>query len=228
MRTDAKPIRALSWKQVREKVVGRYDPDPGTWKDAIYYDRRTGKACQIGAEPGRIAYRSYGSILQSYRLHPESKFLGPDGAPCDSETRGLLKRMTVEGGTKHPLRKESNRRWVEGNDLSLVEDDEDDMTGKVFKPVGKRDYHKTKQPLPVEVREWLKELPLKRVARELRVDRNVLRRTRDGKCVARSTQNKLSLLFRMVKHGVSLTEALKQCGSNMSCRCCETAVSVGQ
>lgn len=190
-------------------LVGRYDPDPESWKDAIYYDRRDGKPCQIGAEPGRIPYRSYGSILQSYRLHPESKFLGPDGTPCGPETRGLLKRMTVEGGVKHPLRKESNRRWVEGNDLSLIEDDEDDVTGKVFKPVGKRAYHKTKQPLLVEVREWLRVLPLKRVARELRIGRNILRRGRDGEPVARSTQNKLSLLFRMTKRGVSLTEALK-------------------
>jgi hypothetical protein len=190
-------------------LVGRYEPDPKVWRDAIYYNRCDGKPCQIGAQPGRIAYRSYASILQSYRLHPESKFLGPDGTPCSAETRGLLKRMTVEGGVKHPLRKESNRRWAEGNDLSLIEDDEDDTTGKVFKPVGKQDYHKTKQPLPVEVREWLETLPLKQVARELRIDRNSLRRGRDGEPVARSTQNKLSLLFRMIKRGVSLTEALK-------------------
>jgi hypothetical protein len=190
-------------------LVGRYNPDPKAWRDAVYYDRRNGKPCQIGAEPGRIPYRSYGGILQSYRLHPESKFLGPDGTPCGPETRGLLKRMAVEGVMKHPLRKESNRRWVEGNDLSLIEEDEDDLTGKVFKPIGKQDYHKTKQPLPIDVREWLETLPLKRVAKELRVDRNILRRARDGECVARSTQNKLSLLFRMIKRGISLTEALK-------------------
>jgi hypothetical protein len=190
-------------------LVGRYDPEPKAWRDAIYYNRRDGKPCQIGAEPGRIPYRSYGSILQSYRLHPESKFLGPDETPCGSETRGLLKRMTVEGVIKQPLRKESNRRWVEGNDLSLIEDDEDDVTGKVFKPAGKLDYHKTKQSLPVDIREWLKALPLKPLARELSVDRNVLRRARDGKRVTHTIQSKLSQLFRMIKWGVSLTEALK-------------------
>jgi hypothetical protein len=190
-------------------LVGKYDPDPKAWRDAIYYNRRNGKPCQIGAEAGRIVYRSYGSILQSYRLHPESKFLGPDGTPCTAETRGLLKRMTVDGGIKHPLRKESNRRWAEGNDLSLIEEDEDDVTGKVFKQVGKLDYHKTKQPLPIDVREWLEALPLKRIARELQIDRNSLRRGRDGEPVARSTQSKLLLLFRMMKRRVSLTEALR-------------------
>jgi hypothetical protein len=115
----------------------------------------------------------------------------------------------VEGGVKHPLRKESNRRWAEGNDLGLIEDAEDDTTGKVFKPVGKRDYHKTKEPLSTEAREWLEALPLKRVARELHIDRNILRRARDGQPVARSTKNKLLRVFRMIKRGLSLTEALK-------------------
>jgi hypothetical protein len=117
--------------------------------------------------------------------------------------------MTIEGAIKYPIRKESNRRWTEGNDLSLIEDDEDDATGKVFKPEGNQHYHKTKQPLPTEVREWLKTLPLKRVGRELHIDRNILRRGRDGKPVARATQNELLLLFRIMKRGLSLHEALK-------------------
>ena len=190
-------------------LVGRYDPDPNAWRDAVYYNRHDGKPYQIGADPERVPYRSYGSILQSYRLHPESKFLGPDGTPCGADTQGLLKRMIVEGGIKHPIRKDSNRRWAQGNDLSLIEDDEDDATGKVFKPEGNRHYHKTKQPLPTEVREWLKTLPLKRVGRELHIDRNILRRGRDGKPVARATQNELLLLFRIMKRGLSLHEALK-------------------
>jgi len=189
--------------------VGRYDPDPNAWRDAVYYDRHDGKPYQIGAEPERVPYRGYGSILQSYRQHPESKFLGPDGAPCGPDTRGLLKRMTIEGAIKYPIRKESNRRWTEGNDRSLIEDDEDDTTGKLFKRDGKWSYHHTKQPLPTEVQEWLKTLPLKRVGRELHIDRNSLRKSRDGKPVARSTQHELLLLFRIMKRDISLPEALK-------------------
>jgi hypothetical protein len=190
-------------------LVGRYDPDPNAWSDAVYYDRHDGTPYYIGAEPGRVPYRSYGSILQSYRLHPESKFLSPDGALCGQDTRGLLKRMTVEGCVKHPLRKESNRRWAEGNDLSLIEDGEDDVTGKVFTRSANPSYHRSKRPFPTEVREWLKTISLKPVARELHIDRNSLRKGRDGKAVARSTQKKLLRLFRMTKRGTSLPEALK-------------------
>lgn len=114
--------------------------------------------------------------------------------------------MTVEGGAKHPLRKESNRRWAEGNDPSLIEEDEHDPTGKVFVRNVKQNYHRTKQPLPSEVQDWLKDVPLKRVG--LRIDRNSLRKGRDGKPVAPITRKKLLLLFRITKRGVNLAEAL--------------------
>jgi len=91
----------------------------------------------------------------------------------------------------------------------LIEDDEDDTTGKLFKRDGKRSYHHTKQPLPTEVQEWLKTLALKRVGRELHIDRNSLRKSRDGKPVARSTEHELLLLFRIMKRDISLPDALK-------------------
>jgi hypothetical protein len=195
----------------RFTLVGPYNPDPETWADATYFNLHDikPKPHQIGPGPGMIPCLGYGSILQSYRLHPESKFLGPNGAPCGPDTRGVLQRITVEGAIKWPLRKESNRRWAEGNDLSLIENDEDDPTGKAFNRDGSRGYHHTKQPLPTEVQEWLKTLPLKPVGRELNIDRNSLRAGRRGKPVALRTQNKLLMLFSLTKRGVSLSEAIK-------------------
>jgi hypothetical protein len=60
----------------------------------------------------------------------------------------------------------------------------------------------------MEVREWLNSCPLKLLARELHIDRNSLRKGRDGQAVARSTQKKLLRLFRITKRGVSLPHAL--------------------
>ena len=60
----------------------------------------------------------------------------------------------------------------------------------------------------MEVREWLKTCSLKLLARELHIDRNSLRKGRDGKAVARSTQKKLLRLFRITKRGVNLPQAL--------------------
>ena len=34
-------------------------------------------------------------LLDSYQNHPEAKSLGPDGKPCDCDTRGLLQRAHI-------------------------------------------------------------------------------------------------------------------------------------
>ena len=34
-------------------------------------------------------------LLDSYQNHPEAKSLGPDGKPCEFDTRGLLQRAHI-------------------------------------------------------------------------------------------------------------------------------------
>jgi hypothetical protein len=61
-------------------------------------------------------------LLDSYQNHPEAKSLGPDGKPCNSETRGLLQRAhIVANWPPVPIGKESDKHWEEGEDLSLLE-----------------------------------------------------------------------------------------------------------
>jgi hypothetical protein len=43
----------------------------------------------------KIEVKCYGNILGSYREHPEAKFLGSDGEPCNKLTRGLLRRSHI-------------------------------------------------------------------------------------------------------------------------------------
>ena len=61
-------------------------------------------------------------LLESYQNHPEAKSLGPDGRPCESDTRGLLQRAHVVA--EWPpiyIGNESDKHWEEGEDLSLLE-----------------------------------------------------------------------------------------------------------
>jgi len=61
-------------------------------------------------------------LLESYQNHPEAKSLGPDGKPCESDTRGLLQRAHVVA--EWPpiyIGNESDKHWEEGEDLSLLE-----------------------------------------------------------------------------------------------------------
>jgi len=56
-----------------------------------------------------------GDILCGYVQHAEIKSLGPDGEKCKAHTRGLLRRMTINGGLQHCIGKEVSR-FEQGKD----------------------------------------------------------------------------------------------------------------
>ena len=56
-----------------------------------------------------------------YREHPEAKFLGHDGKPCDSLTRGLLRRSHIVAKKHRYIGKETSRCWEQGEDMDLVD-----------------------------------------------------------------------------------------------------------
>jgi hypothetical protein len=196
-------------------LVGPRTDDAASWEDLTYYNLHDGKPFKLlnvkqrdGAN--RVIGRGYASILDAYRFHPEAKFLGPDGRPCGKDTRGLLQRMFIEGGDKQPIRKESNRRWVEGDDASLLsgdENDELDSTGTVFERDRGRKYHSSIVPVQSEIREWLKTVPLASIEKKYGIRRQVLRAARDGKPVQRRIRKKLQALYR--NHVVQGNGALK-------------------
>jgi hypothetical protein len=62
------------------------------------------------------------TLVESYQNHPEAKSLGPDGKPCESDTRGLLHRAhIIANWPPIYIGKESDKHWEEGEDLSLLE-----------------------------------------------------------------------------------------------------------
>lgn len=63
----------------------------------------------------------FARLLIDYREHPEAKSLGPDGNPCQADTRGLLKRASVVAGEIRYVGKETDRKWEEGDEISLLE-----------------------------------------------------------------------------------------------------------
>ncbi|MGA2236968.1 MAG: hypothetical protein ABSG23_15985 [Terriglobales bacterium] len=61
-------------------------------------------------------------LLDAYQNHPEAKSLGPDGKPCEFDTRGLLQRAhVVANWPPIYIGKESDKHWEEGEDLSLLD-----------------------------------------------------------------------------------------------------------
>lgn len=77
--------------------------------------------------------KNFFMLLDSYQHHPEAKSLGPDGKPCEFDTRGLLQRAHIVANWPPVyIGKESDRHWQEGEDLSLL-----DFTAIEYKRKGK-------------------------------------------------------------------------------------------
>ena len=75
---------------------------------------------------GNLAYNvvfpsQFAHLLVQYQQHPEAKSLAPDGTPCAAETRGLLKRPHVIAGEIRYVGKETDRKWEEGDEISVLE-----------------------------------------------------------------------------------------------------------
>lgn len=114
-----------------------------------------------------------------YTKHPEAKSLAPDGSPCTCETRGLLQRSSVIATSRRYVGKETDRRWEQGEDLSLLE----------FKAV---EYQGSKQVVASdEIKEQILKTGIRKVERETGVSHHTIDRVLKGKSVRRKTLGKI-------------------------------------
>jgi hypothetical protein len=95
---------------MRSKCINIYDYKSPVYELTDEYDFR------------KALPKNFFMLLDAYQNHPEAKSLGPDGNPCEFDTRGLLQRTHIFAKWPHIyLGKESDRHWEEGEDLSLLE-----------------------------------------------------------------------------------------------------------
>jgi hypothetical protein len=98
-------------------LITRFNKHSDEWLDATYYNVRTGKKCRIAVgdpKNGRIPVKTYREILHQYLYHPECKFAGPDGHPCDPWTRGVLQRRHIVTADFKYCGKEVKRKLEQG------------------------------------------------------------------------------------------------------------------
>ena len=136
--------------------------------------------------------RDFDMVFREYTQHPEAKSLAPDGSPCTSTTRGLLRRRPIEAIT--PFRfigKEGDRSM------------QDDLN--VFSDVRPIEYRSDVQNQPRKRETWpeghnyiartleknIEKLSTKELARKTGLDRNTIRRWRRGERVQPKTRLKL-------------------------------------
>jgi hypothetical protein len=104
-----------------------YESDRKKWSSLKGVNLIDGKSYQIAMQPtlnqDKVLPESFRILLRKYLGKPEVKSLAPDGMPCTGTTRGLLQRARITAGRLVPVGKETDRRWEQGEDPSMIDSD---------------------------------------------------------------------------------------------------------
>ena len=102
-----------------------YESDRKKWKSLTGVNLADGQKFQIAMRPTanqeKVIPDSFRIVLHNYLGKPEVKSLAPDGTPCTGATQGLLLRAKIIAGKLVPVGKETDRRWEQGEDPSMLD-----------------------------------------------------------------------------------------------------------
>jgi hypothetical protein len=117
-------------------LITKFTKHRDRWLEAECVNVSDGKSYRLALSQSgkldKVIPQTFGYVLRLYPCHPESKSLAPDGTTCTATTRGLLQRASVSAVTCRYIGKETDRRWEQGEDLSLVS-----FTPVEYSPSGK-------------------------------------------------------------------------------------------
>ena len=135
----------------------------------------------------------FARLVIQYQEHPEAKSLAPDGTPCKSDTTGLLKRAHIVAGELRYIGKETDQKWGEGDDISVLE----------FKTT---EYGRSKMVVASEqVKKDIKDIGINKCARESGFDRkNFVRKLIRDIPVKRNSYNRFEVWLRGYKSQTAL------------------------
>ena len=176
-------ITAFSRTDEKILLVCPFSSDQEHWIDLECVNVHDGKKyrmvnCKkIDRIPENAVFPSqFARLLIDYQEHPEAKSLGPDGNPCKADTRGLLKRAHVIAGEVRYVGKETDRKWEEGDEISILE----------FKTT---EYGRSKKVIASEeIKKTILEVGINKCARESGFDRkNFIRKLIRGIPVKRNS-----------------------------------------
>jgi hypothetical protein len=173
----------------RFTLVTPFNKDRDSWMKSDFVNIYDGEHFSLSLEQtpklDKVIPKTFGYILRHYLLHPEHKSLAPDGSPCVSNTRGVLQRMHVIATRLRFIGKETDRKWDEGGDLSLL----------TFKAAHFEEEGGVQKSDPTFI-DLLAAQPIKAVARAAEVDRNTVKKVLRGEPVRRSTLLRIAAAVR--------------------------------
>jgi hypothetical protein len=171
-------------KRPNEKVllVCPFSSHQEEWFDLECVNVRDGKKYKMvdytketNQSHGMVFPSQFARLLIQYQEHPEAKSLAPDDTPCTADTKGLLKRAHIVAGELRYVGKETDRKWEEGDDISLLE----------FKA---NEYGRARQvAASKEVKNDIKKIGIKKCVRESGFTRFFVRKLLRGRAVRRNS-----------------------------------------
>jgi len=118
MKGKASPFGFVLHPRTRDKLkltlLTPFSKNRAGWPHSQCINTRDGKSHRLDELP-RADIVTLGDILCGHVQHAEVKSLGPNGEKCRAHTRGLLRRMTINGGLPHCIGKEVSR-FEQGKD----------------------------------------------------------------------------------------------------------------
>jgi hypothetical protein len=104
-----------------------YESDRRKWSSLKGVNLADSEPYEISMRPtlyqDKVIPEAFRILLRKYLSKPEVKSLAPDGTPCTGTTRGLLQRSRIIAGELVPVGKETDRRWEQGDDPSMIDSD---------------------------------------------------------------------------------------------------------
>jgi hypothetical protein len=104
-----------------------YESERKKWSSLKGVNLADGQPYEISMRPtlnqDKVIPESFRILLRKYLGKPEVKSLAPGGTPCTGTTRGLLQRARITAGKLVPVGKETDRRWEQGEDPSMIDSD---------------------------------------------------------------------------------------------------------
>src|SRR5215469_4126591 len=112
MKREASPFGFVLHPRTRDTLkvtlLTPFSKNRAGWGRSLCINTHDGKSYRLNElSPADII--TLGDVLCGYIQHAEIKSLGPDGETCRAYTRGLLRRMTINGGLQHCIGKEVSR-----------------------------------------------------------------------------------------------------------------------
>jgi hypothetical protein len=102
-------------------LIGPFEKNSSRWMGMPYINIHDGTAHTLKPPTLLVMPQTFGTIFSQYVKHAEYKSLGPNGKPCETDSKGLLQRYPVSANPEFRLiGKETERGWEQAEDISTL------------------------------------------------------------------------------------------------------------